>query len=45
MQAEHAGFVVVMTVASQFVTLGENDEVVGAVLLLGNVEARVNFAE
>ena len=44
MQAEHAGLVILMPVADQFAALGEKDEVVGAVPLLDNVEALVNFA-
>ena len=44
MQAEHAGLVVLMAVADQFATLGEKDEVVGAVPLLDQVEPFIDLA-
>src|SRR5271165_1439747 len=44
MQCEHADFMVLATIAGHFASTGEEDEVVGAVPLLDDVQALVDFA-
>ena len=44
MQREHADFMVLATTADHFASAGEEDEVVGAVPLLDDVQALVDFA-
>jgi hypothetical protein len=43
-QREHADFMVLAVVAGQFAAAGEEDEVVGAVPLLNDVQALVDLA-
>lgn len=44
MQREHADFMILATIADHFASAGEEDEVVGAVPLLDDVQALVDFA-
>jgi hypothetical protein len=43
-QCEHADFMVLAAIADHFASTGEEDEVVGAVPLLDDVQALVDFA-
>lgn len=44
MQREHTDFMILATIADHFASAGEEDEVVGAVPLLDDVQALVDFA-